>query len=79
MIDCRTIGQTIRDWYSPENSTYFEKTLSTLTVSSFVIEGSQYGDVLALAKAAFMQGTKYSDTCGQSIVFGILEEYTSNR
>lgn len=38
---------------------------------NYVIEASQYGDVLVLANASYMQGTGNRSTCGQSIVFGV--------
>jgi hypothetical protein len=40
-----------------------------------VIDATQYGDILVLSKADYEQGTPHSSTCGQSIVFGIHQQY----
>ena len=71
----------MKDWYHPDQSDYYRKSVRVLTVNSggFVIEASQYGDALALADAAFSQGIPSNDTCGQSIVFGVHEVYGNQR
>ena len=47
----------------------------TVNHGGFVIEASQYGDVLVLSNATYQQGIPQKDTCGQSIVFGIHQIY----
>ena len=47
----------------------------TINNGGFVIEASQYGDVLVLSNATYQQGIPQKDTCGQSIVFGIHQIY----
>ena len=74
--DCRSVDQRIADWYSPKDSEYYLKYVTKLAVNSFAIDATQYGDLLALSNADFQQGTPLSSTCGQSIVFGIHQQYT---
>ena len=76
--DCRGVNEIIKDWYSKEHSSVFNKKIINLRVNKFIIEGSQYGDGLVLSRAQFMQGTSYSSICGQSIVFGFLQTLDKN-
>lgn len=47
-------------------------------MNNFIIEATQYGDVLVLSNASYMQGTANKSTCGQSIVFGVQETLGTN-
>lgn len=68
--DCRSADLRIQDWYTYGDNEYYNKTLTDLRVTKFVIEATQYGDVLVLSNAEYQQGTNRSSKCGQSIVFG---------
>lgn len=47
-------------------------------INGFVIEGSQYGDLLAVSNSTYKQGTPTSSSCGQSTVFGFQQIYPEN-
>ena len=65
----------IADWYTREPSQYYRKNVYNAKINGFVIEGSQYGDLLALSNATFLQGTPKSPYCAQSFVFGFQQIY----
>jgi hypothetical protein len=80
----RLLHEDLPDWYSEQNSTRYRKRLLSFTGKVF-IDGSDWGELLALSKADYIQGLaeKYDgdasgegpDRCGQSMVFGFAEEY----
>lgn len=76
--DCRPADARIKDWYSTSESEFYSKSILDLKVNKFIIEASQYGDILVLANAGFLQGNQHSSTCGQSIVFGLHQEYSNS-
>lgn len=67
------LSQALADWYSPTNSSFFDKRVLELTAPVFV-EATEYGDVLATASLPFAQGTEQpaedshttNDQCGQA-------------
>ncbi|GMI09523.1 hypothetical protein TrVE_jg10391 [Triparma verrucosa] len=72
-----TFSSQIDDWYDPEDSASFSKTLMTIECD-VVIDATEFGDVLVLSGASFMQGNEENelsldsdtnDLCGQAIVF----------
>ncbi len=72
---CRYFSEIVEDWYTRQPSQYYRKVVSKITVNNFVIEATQYGDVLVLSNATYLQGTINKSTCGQSTVFGVQEIY----
>ena len=70
-------SEQLEDWYSGAPSAAFSKTAVTLEVApgGVVIEGTEFGDVLATAGVAFAEGieaplessTRYISSCGQGI------------
>lgn len=73
--DCRSANLRIQDWYTYGDNEYYEKVENTLKINKFVIEATQYGDILVLSNTDYLQGTNRSTICGQSIVFGVHQEY----
>lgn len=86
----RHLSEAIDDWYSRKDSNYFRKKVLWLTGKNeqnppVVIEASEFGDVLALSGASFLQGAEWqldgleykngSDTCGMVMVFPYVMEY----
>ena len=71
----------VEDWYSEDDSALFTKKSVRLTGPAahalpLVIDATEYGDVLALSGATFVQGNEISerglasdDTCGQAFAF----------
>ena len=53
---CRFLSEELPDWYSQEDSAWFTKTQLSFTNISFVIEGTSWGEVLALSNASYLQG-----------------------
>ena len=94
---CDLLADQLQDWYSEEASDRFEKTtlsfkspsLSDPTQATWiVVEGTEWGEILALSEASYLQGLSESfdgdssgqggnDRCGQSIVFGLTEDYNA--
>jgi hypothetical protein len=81
---CRFLSEELPDWYSEKDSAWFTKTELSFTNISFVIEGTSWGEVLALSNASYLQGLMEqfdgdasgigNSTCGQSFTFDFLEE-----
>ncbi|CAF1265342.1 unnamed protein product [Didymodactylos carnosus] len=82
--NCRFLSEELSDWYSRDESPWFTKTNLSFTQFQYVIEGSAWGEVLALANVTYLQGlTEQFDgdtsgignsTCGQSFTFDFLEK-----
>ena len=74
-------SQDIADWYSPEDSTRFTKEvlLFPAAKTTVFIDATEWGEVLALSGANYLQGIESvdgkqgDDRCGQSTVFGFVE------
>lgn len=72
----------VRDWYSPADSTHFSKrTLSFDLEGAVFVDATEWGEVLALSKADYVQGIDKTDgsldtvdTCGQATVFDLAEK-----
>ena len=81
---CRFLSEELPDWYSPDDSAWFTKTELSFTNLSYVIEGTSWGEVLALANASYLQGLmeqfdgdisgEGNSTCGQAFTIGFLEK-----
>ncbi|KAL9643031.1 hypothetical protein ABK040_010722 [Willaertia magna] len=81
------LSKDIRDWYDEKESNRYEKNLLSFSNSSVYIEASEWGELMALSNASFLQGLseRYdgdvsgigTDTCGQSIVYGFAQKYNS--
>lgn len=83
----RFLSQDLLDWYSPNNSTRFDKTLiefsSPANRTTIFVDATEWGELLALSDAPYLQGINErfdgdtsgigDDTCGQSCVFGFTE------
>ena len=82
----RRLSEDLADWYAPTDSDRFGK--STLTFeadtrpghSTVFMDATEWGEVLALADAPFLQGVETvdggrdgNDTCGQATVIDIVE------
>ena len=70
-----TFSEEVEDWYSPKDSATYRKTLMSIN-SQVVVDATEFGDILVLSRADFVQGNELSesttdsrDTCGQAIVF----------
>eukprot|EP01112_Ceratiomyxa_fruticulosa_P019682 TRINITY_DN6497_c0_g1_i1.p1 TRINITY_DN6497_c0_g1~~TRINITY_DN6497_c0_g1_i1.p1 ORF type:complete len:588 (+),score=105.17 TRINITY_DN6497_c0_g1_i1:75-1766(+) len=80
-------SQDIPDWYSPKNSSrWIKETL--IFVAPVFIEATEWGEVLALGNASYLQGIDErfdgdtsglggSETCGQAFTFGFVETFDS--
>ena len=72
-------SEQVHDWYSANDSDLFQKTPMQFvrsTSSPVVIDATEYGDLLVVSNAPFVQGneivessTQSNDTCGQSIAY----------
>jgi hypothetical protein len=82
----RALSEDLIDWYSPKDSPRFTKSVLTfegsiaLGHSTVFIDATEWGEVLALANAPYLQGVETvdggrdgNDTCGQATVFDIVE------
>lgn len=80
-FDDERLSQVIADWYTPGDTTRFRKETIALTGRGgklpVVIEATEWGEVMVLAGASFMQGVESSEsvpaatnnTCGQALVY----------
>jgi hypothetical protein len=75
----RLPSQDLPDWYSPEPSDRFAKEILTFEASVFV-EATEWGELLALADASYLQGVEIpdgaldgNDRCGQAIVYSFVQ------
>ena len=81
---CRFLSEELPDWYSKTDSDYFTKTELSFTNFQFVIEGTSWGEVLALSNASYLQALMEQfdgDTsgvgntqCGQSFTIDFLQQ-----
>jgi hypothetical protein len=81
---CRFLSEELPDWYSKDDSAWFTKTELSFTNFSFVIEGTSWGEVLALSNASYLIGLMEqfdgdisgigNATCGQSFTIDFLEQ-----
>jgi hypothetical protein len=81
---CRFLSEELPDWYSKEDSAWFTKTELSFTNLSFVIEGTSWGEVLALSNASYLIGLMEqfdgdvsgigNSSCGQSFTIDFLEQ-----
>jgi hypothetical protein len=82
----RRLSEDLADWYSPADSDRFRKLVMTFEAdtrpghSTIFLDETEWGEVLALADAPYLQGVEFvdggregDDTCGQATVFGIVE------
>ena len=81
---CRFLSEELPDWYSYNDSQWFNKTKLSFTNLSYVIEGSSWGEVLVLSNASFLQGIMEEFdgdvsgngnwSCGQMFTIDFLEQ-----
>ncbi|CAF3755725.1 unnamed protein product [Rotaria socialis] len=81
---CRFLSEELSDWYSSDDTAWFNKTQLSFRNVSFVIEGTSWGEVLVLSNASYIQGLMEqfdgdtsgvgNSTCGQSFTFDFLEQ-----
>ena len=79
----RLPSQDIADWYSPEDSSRYSKQVLTFPAAkaTVFIDATDWGEVLALSGANYLQGIESidgkqgDDRCGQSTVFGFVEQF----
>jgi hypothetical protein len=81
---CRFLSEELPDWYSKEDSAWFTKTELSFTNLSFVIEGTSWGEVLALSNASYLIGLMEqfdgdasgigNSSCGQAFTIDFLEK-----
>ena len=82
----RLPSQDIPDWYSTQPSARFQKELVRFEAPSskriVFIEATEWGEILALSGAEYLQGIEYvdgeragNDTCGQATVFALVQEF----
>lgn len=82
----RPLSEDLPDWYSPEPSPRFTKTVLRFAAtpapgqSTVFLDATEWGELLALSGGDFLQGVDRvdgerggDDTCGQSIVVDIVE------
>jgi len=82
----RRLSEDLGDWYSTADSPRFAKTVLTFQGidkaghATIFLDETEWGEVLALAEAPYLQGVETfdggrdgNDTCGQAIVFDIVE------
>ena len=80
-VDEELLSRVISDWYSRTASARFQKESITLAGREgkipVVVDATEWGEILVLAEAAYMQGVEASEstptvtnaTCGQAILF----------
>ena len=82
----RPLSEDLLDWYSHDESPRFKKKVHTFEAntaaghSTIFLDATEWGEVLALADAPYLQGVETvdggregNDTCGQATVFDIAE------
>lgn len=81
------LSEDIEDWYSPQDSERFSKEVVRLVgpegAAPVVIDATEFGDVMVLADAPYLQGVEVvdgsteiaDDTCGQAFVFPFVQHY----
>ena len=79
------LSQDLADWYSPKDSKEFKKEVisfrGTGNRNPVIIDASEFGDILVLADAPYLQGVEVSENtlsadeqCGQAIVYPFVLE-----
>ncbi|MCH9680019.1 MAG: FAD-dependent oxidoreductase, partial [Deltaproteobacteria bacterium] len=83
------LSDDLHDWYGTLNSARFTKEVVRLQgpggQAPVVIDATEFGDVLVLAGAPYLQGVEVvdgsteiaDDTCGQAMVFPFVQHYES--
>jgi hypothetical protein len=81
---CRFLSEELPDWYSRDDSAWFTKTELSFTNFQFVMEGTSWGEVLALSNASYLIGLMEqfdgdtsgigNSSCGQSFTIDFLEQ-----
>ncbi len=81
---CRFLSEELPDWYSRDDSAWFTKTELSFTNFQFVMEGTSWGEVLALSNASYLVGLMEqfdgdisgigNPSCGQSFTIDFLEK-----
>lgn len=87
----RLPSQDLADWYSPEDSPRFTKRVlrfgddADAKRSPVFIDATEWGEVLVLADAPYLQGVESTDgglegddRCGQATVYCFVEEFFEN-
>jgi hypothetical protein len=79
------LSADLADWYSPTPSARWNKTVLTINPGArglLVIDATEFGDVLATSRSAYVQGTESRETdlsaneaCGQAFVFPFFMKY----
>ncbi len=84
----RLLSLDLADWYSPEPSDRFAKTVLRFEAPKgrdvVFIDATEWGEVLVLAGAPYLQGVEFQDgeregddRCGQSTVFDFVQRYNA--
>jgi hypothetical protein len=82
------LSSDVADWYSPRDSSRYTKEVITFEGNGgrapVFIDATEWGEVLALTQASYLQGVDVTDgsqdsddTCGQSTVYGFVEKMES--
>jgi hypothetical protein len=81
------LSQDLGDWYSPKPSSRFNKNILNIT-ASFFVDASEWGELLVVSGAPFLQGIDEqfdgdtsgvgNATCGQSITYDFTQLYNLN-
>ena len=82
-------SQDVPDWYEPSDSARYHKKVVELSSgydrAAVFIDATEWGELLALSGAAYVQGVETSegsldadDTCGQSTVFPLVEKLNAS-
>ncbi len=86
----RLPSSDVQDWYAETDSDRFEKRTLKFTApqgkTAIFIEATEWGELLALSGARYLQGTDQvdgstegNDQCGQATVFGFVQELREER
>lgn len=78
----KPLSEDMLDWYSPLDSVRYQKKMLKFTGGPIVIDGTEFGDLLPLSRAAYLQGydstdggvETLDDQCGQAFTFPFIEE-----
>lgn len=85
----RLPSQDLEDWYSPHDSERFRKNVlqfGSANRRTVFIEATEWGEVLALSGADYLQGTENEeggttgdDLCGQSTVYCLIQKLNTDK
>ncbi len=84
------LSQDLADWYSTKDSHFFSKKVISFTGAKnkppVIIDASEFGDILVLADAPYLQGTEVTEDsltadeqCGQAIVYPFVLEAVAKK